>query len=598
MGDDIATMQGLDGVTSLYRRFRPGRFEELRGQDHVVRALRTAVATDRVSHAYLFSGPRGTGKTSSARILAKALNCERPEGGEPCGTCTSCTEITRGTSLDVTELDAASNNGVDAIRDLVSHASLGTPGRWKVYIVDEVHMLSNAAANALLKTLEEPPAHVVFVLATTDPQKVPATIRSRTQHLEFRLLTGETLGSLLRDVRDAASLDIADDALDAAVRRGHGSARDALSALDQVAASGEAEDVRPVFDELFAAITSEQAVEVLGSLARLHAAGWSAPQLAAEACVDLRQAFLLQLAPDVADAAGTDRDRLGALGAAMGLARTVRALETIGRAMVEMRDAPDPAVVLEIALVRLARPELDTSPAALLERLERLERAVASAPPAAPAVHAPATSAARPSLGELRRAGSNRPPPEPTPTPSTGKSTPAPDARDTPMSSAEQAAGGLDAAPAEPPAAAPTAADVAADSVGIALDRDSLTIAWGDDLLSKLSPRARALYQPGRFTEASAGSCTFAVPNEAHRAQCEKKRGEVEAVLAGHFGAPIHVSLVVDRGAAPPPEDRPAVPALDEIDIDDLEGGIAGDSASIAAARVLDAFPGATEVSS
>ena len=595
MGDDIATMQGLDGVTSLYRRFRPGRFEELRGQDHVVRALRTAVATDRVSHAYLFSGPRGTGKTSSARILAKALNCERPEGGEPCGTCTSCTEITRGTSLDVTELDAASNNGVDAIRDLVSHASLGTPGRWKVYIVDEVHMLSNAAANALLKTLEEPPAHVVFVLATTDPQKVPATIRSRTQHLEFRLLTGETLGSLLRDVRDAASLDIADDALDAAVRRGHGSARDALSALDQVAASGEAEDVRPVFDELFAAITSEQAVEVLGSLARLHAAGWSAPQLAAEACVDLRQAFLLQLAPDVADAAGTDRDRLGALGAAMGLARTVRALETIGRAMVEMRDAPDPAVVLEIALVRLARPELDTSPAALLERLER---AVASAPPAAPAVHAPATSAARPSLGELRRAGSNRPPPEPTPTPSTGKSTPAPDARDTPMSSAEQAAGGLDAAPAEPPAAAPTAADVAGDSVGIALDRDSLTIAWGDDLLSKLSPRARALYQPGRFTEASAGSCTFAVPNEAHRAQCEKKRGEVEAVLAGHFGAPIHVSLVVDRGAAPPPEDRPAVPALDEIDIDDLEGGIAGDSASIAAARVLDAFPGATEVSS
>ena len=244
--------------------------------------------------------------------------------------------------------------------------------------------------------------------------------------------------------------------------------------------------------------------------------------------------------------------------------------------MVEMRDAPDPTVVLEIALVRLARPELDTSPAALLERLERLERAVASAPPAAPAVHAPATSAARPSLGELRRAGSNRPPPEPTPTPSTGKSTPAPDARDTPMSSAEQAAGGLDAAPAEPPAAAPTAADVAGDSVGIALDRDSLTIAWGDDILSKLSPRARALYQPGRFTEASAGSCTFAVPNEAHRAQCEKKRGEVEAALAGHFGAPIHVSLVVDRGAAPPPEDRPAVPALDEIDIDlDLEGGIA-----------------------
>jgi DNA polymerase-3 subunit gamma/tau len=595
MGDDAATLQGLDGVTSLYRRFRPGRFEELRGQDHVVRALRTAVATDRVSHAYLFSGPRGTGKTSSARILAKALNCERPEGGEPCGRCSSCTEITRGTSLDVTELDAASNNGVDAIRDLVSHASLGTPGRWKVYIVDEVHMLSNAAANALLKTLEEPPAHVVFVLATTDPQKVPATIRSRTQHLEFRLLSGETLGALLRDVRDAASLEIADEALDAAVRRGHGSARDALSALDQVAASGEAEDVRPVFDELFAAIASEQAVDVLGSLARLHAAGWSAPQLAAEACVDLRQAFLLQLAPDVADAAGTDRDRLGALGASMGLARTVRALETIGRAMVEMRDAPDSAVVLEIALIRLARPELDASPAALLERLERLERAVASAPPAQAAASAPASAAARPSLGQLRRTGSTRPAAEPTEVPSASIDDGGADASGT-GEPATQPGGSPEAAEAPPSAAA--AHDAAPG--GASLDRDTLTIAWGDEILSKLSPRARALYQPGRFTEASAGGCTFAVPNEAHRAQCEKKRAEVEGVLAAHFGFPVHLSLIVDRPAAQPPEDRAAGPSpdvADLVDLDDLDGGVAGDTASIATARVLDAFPGATEVS-
>ncbi len=187
---------------SLYRRFRPGRFDEIRGQDHVVRALRSAVRDDRVSHAYLFSGPRGTGKTSSARILAKALNCEAPVDGEPCGICTSCVEITQGSSLNVHELDAASNNGVDAMRDLVAHAGLGTPGRWKVYIVDEVHMLSTAAANALLKTLEEPPSHVVFVLATTDPQKVPPTIRSRTQHLEFRLLGAETLHDLLESVND------------------------------------------------------------------------------------------------------------------------------------------------------------------------------------------------------------------------------------------------------------------------------------------------------------------------------------------------------------------------------------------------------------
>ena len=166
----------------------PPPSREVRGQDHVVLALRNAVRDGRVAHAYLFSGPRGTGKTTTARMLAKALNCTDLHDGEPCGVCASCVEIAKGTSLDVHELDAASNNGVEAMRDLVARAALGTPGRQKVYIVDEVHMLSTPASNALLKTLEEPPAHVVFVLATTDPQKVLPTIRSRTQHFEFRLL--------------------------------------------------------------------------------------------------------------------------------------------------------------------------------------------------------------------------------------------------------------------------------------------------------------------------------------------------------------------------------------------------------------------------
>ena len=219
-----------------------------------MRALRSAVRDDRVSHAYLFSGPRGTGKTSSARILAKALNCEAPVDGEPCGTCTSCVEITQGSSLNVHELDAASNNGVDAMRDLVAHAGLGTPGRWKVYIVDEVHMLSTAAANALLKTLEEPPSHVVFVLATTDPQKVPPTIRSRTQHLEFRLLGAQTLHDLLESVNAEAGLRLDEVALEAAVRRGRGSARDALSALDQVVASGSADAARPELAQVLDAL--------------------------------------------------------------------------------------------------------------------------------------------------------------------------------------------------------------------------------------------------------------------------------------------------------------------------------------------------------
>ena len=251
---------------SLYRRFRPGRFDELRGQDHVVRALRSAVRDDRVSHAYLFSGPRGTGKTSSARILAKALNCETPVDGEPCGVCTSCREIAQGSSLNVHELDAASNNGVDAMRDLVAHAGLGTPGRWKVYIVDEVHMLSTAAANALLKTLEEPPSHVVFVLATTDPQKVPPTIRSRTQHLEFRLLGAETLHDLLESVNEEARLHLDEEALEAAVRRGRGSARDALSALDQVVASGSTDAARPELAAVLEALAGGDVSSVLVAL--------------------------------------------------------------------------------------------------------------------------------------------------------------------------------------------------------------------------------------------------------------------------------------------------------------------------------------------
>src|SRR5437763_1964176 len=284
---------------SLYRRYRPQRFSELRGQDHVSRTLRNAVRKNKVAHAYLFSGPRGTGKTSSARILAKALNCASPTDGEPCGVCESCVEVTNGTSLDVHELDAASNNGVEAMRDLVARAALGTPGRWKVYIVDEVHMLSAAASNALLKTLEEPPGHVVFVLATTDPQKVLSTIRSRTQHFEFRLLPADELARL-----------------------------------------------------------------------------------------------------------GDQARRLGA-------PATVRAMETLGEALVDMRESPDPRVTLEVALVRLCRPDADTSPAALVERLERLERA------ADERTHAPA-------VAEARKAVRKGPPPPPPPPPASESGNPAP----------------------------------------------------------------------------------------------------------------------------------------------------------------------------
>jgi DNA polymerase-3 subunit gamma/tau len=648
---------------SLYRRYRPGRFSELRGQDHVVRALQSAVRDGRVSHAYLFSGPRGTGKTSSARILAKALNCEAPVDGEPCGVCTSCIDITAGSSMDVHELDAASNNGVDAMRDLVAHAGLGTPGRWKIYIVDEVHMLSTAAANALLKTLEEPPAHVVFVLATTDPQKVPPTIRSRTQHLEFRLLGAETLTGLLESVNDSAGLGLDQTAVSAAVRRARGSARDALSALDQVAAAGSSEAARPELSQVIDPLAAGSAADVLVAVSTLLSGGWGAQPLATELIDDLRQVFLAALAPDLCAVAGAERDRYTGLAEAMGLPRVVRSIEILGQALIDMREAPDAQVVLEISLVRAVRPDLDSGMEALSERVAVLERSVAGAPafprpeirspdgpgvgggaeaggpspvaaaPVAaapsPAAPAPATAVSastsappaaesaaevgkRPSLGALKR--------------SKAAAAAATSAAPAPVEAV--VAGAAESSPEEPPAApAPPAA-------ARTVDRDSLTEAWGDDILKGLPARAKALYSAGRFVSVDAdGGAHFALPNAAHRDRCAEMTGTVEGKLREHFGTPVRLVLDVDDdggpsggsnsgstsgsgsgggpGASPPAASASAsAPAVSsgsdprsyepEDDYDPAAFAAPapdpGDQAKEAEARLLQAFPGASEV--
>jgi len=617
---------------SLYRRFRPGRFDEIRGQDHVVRALRSAVRDDRVSHAYLFSGPRGTGKTSSARILAKALNCEAPADGEPCGKCPSCVEITQGTSLNVHELDAASNNGVDAMRDLVAHAGLGTPGRWKVYIVDEVHMLSTAAANALLKTLEEPPSHVVFVLATTDPQKVPPTIRSRTQHLEFRLLGADTLHDLLEAVNAEAGLDLGEEEVQAAVRRGRGSARDALSALDQVVASGSADAARPELGQVLDAVAGGDVAEVLVALSALLAGGWGPQQLATELVDDLRQVFLAALAPELCAASGAARQRFAEIAEMMGLPRVVRTMEILGHAMVDMREAPDAQVVLEIATVRAVRPDLDSGMEALADRVTVLERSLSGgaafprpATPAAPAAPAapptessavPDPSAApsegdpgrRPSIGAVRRSKQVASAPE------TADAPPPPEPA-SPEPAAATAASG-----SEPPSAPPPPAPATTGSV----DRDSLTEAWGDGILQALPARAKARYASGRFVAVDEQGAHFALPNAAHRDQCAEQQPLVEAALAAHFGTAVKLVLVIDNSAPPPerapasantaepPADGPerpssgrratvpAPPAPDEVmDVDPTEFVEAADDedqASAAEARLLQAFPGASEV--
>ena len=329
-------------TASLYRRYRPRRFAEIKGQDHVVRALRDSVASGREGQAYLFSGPRGTGKTTSARILAKVLNCERPVDGEPCCECTSCIEVERGVSYDVHELDAASNNGVEAMRDLIEKANLGTPGRHKVYILDEVHMLSKPAEAALLKTLEEPPSHVVFVLATTDPQKVSDTIRSRTQHLRFHLLGPDTLAEHVRWVAHDAGLDISDDAVAAAVSQGAGSARDTLSALELIASSGGDIGQQLQFDEFVEALIEHDPGQALTAMAAMVNAGHDPRTIAEEFVKHLRNGFLALMAPELVQLPSTQVDALAAQAQRLGAASLVAAIERLGTIMIELRHAPDP----------------------------------------------------------------------------------------------------------------------------------------------------------------------------------------------------------------------------------------------------------------
>ncbi len=591
---------------SLYRRYRPQRFSEVRGQDHVSLALRNSVRSGTVNHAYLFSGPRGTGKTSSARILAKALNCLAPEDGEPCGTCESCVAVTAGSSLDVHELDAASNNGVDAMRELVSRAALGTPGRWKVYIIDEVHMLSAAASNALLKTLEEPPGHVVFVLATTDPQKVLDTIKSRTQHFEFRLLGGQVLSGLLSDVSRDAGLGLPQEALDLALRRGHGSARDALSFLDQVAAAGVVDDEAEAVDQLIEALVEGDAPGVLQAVAEACASGRDPQRLGNELIAQLRNGFLATLAPDLVALPDEARDRAAQQAGRLGTAALVRIMEKVGLALVNMREALDPRVALEVVLVGLARADADASVEGLADRLTRLERRIGTGPAdAAPPIPAPA------------RASATTPDP---PAPADTAAAPSPERPAGPSAGAREALGALRSRPGAgrpagpprastgspraaagpapsrtgPPAAPAPVPSPSAPEAAPGLGRDEIVQAWGDGLLASLPGRPRARYGTGRFVEVEGGEVTFAVPNEAHRRFCEECRPDVEAALAKHFGTPLRLKLVVEPETASAPAGPEGQPEED-IDLTELTEAPPVEAMS-PEERLMRAFPGSEEV--
>lgn len=405
---------------TLYRRYRPQTFGDMRGQEHVVRALRNAVREDRVGHAYLLSGPRGTGKTTAARVLAKVLNCETPTDGEPCGECTSCVSIEQGTSFDLHELDAASNNKVDDMRDLLAKVALGTPGRTKVYLLDEVHMLTSGAENALLKTLEEPPDHVVFVLATTEPHKVVPTIRSRTQHLELSLIPADQMIELVHEIAADADLEVSDDAVAHVVRAGGGSARDTLSALDQVVAAGGVANEDTSSTQLLEAVASSDSALALSSIEAATSRGIDPRRVGEEFINNLRSVFLVKMGAPPARLSEPDRALADDYAARMAPGLITRALEAVGSSLVDMRQAPDPRIDLEVAFVRLCTPSNDTSVDGLVARIEQLEAALASgvAPATAPTPNAeapsppPQTSSSGHGVSEAQSA-----PPAPTPAP-------------------------------------------------------------------------------------------------------------------------------------------------------------------------------------
>jgi DNA polymerase-3 subunit gamma/tau len=375
---------------SLYRRHRPRTFAEVVGQEPVVRTLRNAVQRDSVHHAYLFVGSRGTGKTSMAKILAACLNCERGPTIEPCGTCDSCVSIAAATSLDVIEMDAASNNSVDDIRELrdsVAYAPVS--GRRKVYILDEAHMLSTAAWNAFLKTLEEPPPNTVFVLATTEANKVPATVVDRCHRFDFHRPTVEQIASVVRRAAQAESIEIPPAAVAALARSATGSFRDALGTLEQIVTySGSEialEDVLAVLgvadarllEETVDAVATGDAARALRALEECVEQGRDAASFASDLEVRARELLVVQVLDELPPELSLTPEADAALSAQaerVEHATVVRLLELLGEAMEGVRAGADARTRLELALVKAARPETDGSTRALLARIERLER--------------------------------------------------------------------------------------------------------------------------------------------------------------------------------------------------------------------------------
>lgn len=400
---------------ALYRKYRPQTFEDVVGQEHIERTIKNAIEQDKVSHAYLFCGPRGTGKTTTARLLAKALLCEGGPTADPDGTCEDCQLIAAGEHPDVYELDAASRTGVDNVREEIINRVQFAPtrGRYKVYIIDEVHMLSVAAFNALLKTLEEPPSHVVFILATTDPQKVPETIHSRCQRFDFRRISAEAMVARLGAVCVSEGVEFEGEALDLIAHRAEGGLRNALTSLEQIIAFGEGKVTLAGAEAMLGSLDSSEMSEIMNAVGTRDAAAcfrWTAQYV--ETGADLarfvgdmaervRNLYVMSLVgADVAlEVSESERREFTGELPLFGPDRLARLLGVLGDLSAELKTSTNPRLSFEIALTRMVRPDSDLTLEALAERIEALESGYSAcsrmiAPAAAPAAVAPAAAAA------------------------------------------------------------------------------------------------------------------------------------------------------------------------------------------------------------
>ena len=383
------------GYTALYRKFRPDSFASVKGQDHIVKTLKNQIMADRIGHAYLFCGTRGTGKTTVAKILAKAVNCEHPVDGNPCGECETCKAIAAGTSMNVIEIDAASNNGVDNIREIREEVAYSpTTGKYKVYIIDEVHMLSIGAFNALLKTLEEPPSYVIFILATTEAHKIPITILSRCQRYDFKRISINTISSRLMELMEKENVEVEERAIRYIAKKADGSMRDALSLLDQCIAFYLGQKLTydhvldvlgavdtEVFSRFLREILKNDVAQVMKHLEELVMQGRELGQFVSDFTWYLRNLLLLKSSEELEEVLDVSSDNLVLLKEEAGMVREdtlIRFIRVFSELSGQMKFSGSKRVLLEVALIKLCRPQMETDEVSLLERIRMLEKKLES----------------------------------------------------------------------------------------------------------------------------------------------------------------------------------------------------------------------------